>query len=200
MNILAINPGHNGSSALVVDGKLELYIEEERMSRMIRDGNPYKSMIWIMQKYQIDTLVICGNGSEHERHVLPWTGENSYEALVRKFYPKVEVISFGHMHHLAHAASAFYGSGFDSAASLVVDGCGAYRRFPDIEDFPEKDKFIYFETESIYKCEWPDKIEEVWKRYGENHGPRIETSDTDADSAVTPVSYTHLTLPTILRV
>ena len=185
MNILAINPGHNGSAALVADGKLEVYIEEERMSRMKRDGNPYKSMIWLMNHYQIDKLIICGNGSEHERHVLPWTGENSYEALVRKFYPNVEVISFGHMHHLAHAASAFYGSGFDSAASLVVDGCGTFRRFPDIEDFPEKDKFTYFETESIYKCEWPDKIEEVWKRYGENHGPRIETSDTDADSAIT---------------
>ena len=33
-NILAINPGHNGSSALIVDGKTELYIEEERLSRM----------------------------------------------------------------------------------------------------------------------------------------------------------------------
>ena len=185
MNILAINPGHNGSAALVADGKLEVYIEEERMSRMKRDGNPYKAMIWLMNNYRIDKLIVCGNGSEQERHKLPWTMENSYEALVRKFYPNVEVISFGHMHHLAHAASAFYGSGFDSAASLVVDGCGTFRRFPDIEDFPEKDKFIYFETESIYKCEWPDKIEEVWKRYGENHGPRIETSDTDADSAIT---------------
>ena len=185
MNILAINPGHNGSSALVVDGKLEVYIEEERMSRMKRDGNPYKSMIWIMQKYKIDYLVICGNGSESENHRLPWTGENSYEALVRKFYPTAKVINFGHMHHVAHAASAFYGSGFDTAAALVVDGCGAPRRMPDIEDFPEESKFSYFETESIYKCEWPDKIEEVWKRYGENGGPRIETSNTDADSAVT---------------
>ena len=185
MNILAINPGHNGSAALVADGKLEVYIEEERMSRVKREGNPYKAMIWLMQKYTINYLIICGNGSEHERHVLPWTGENSYEALVRKFYPKVEVLSFGHMHHLAHAASAFYGSGFDSAAALIVDGCGASRKFPNIEDMPEEQKFTYFETESIYKCEWPDKIEEVWKRYGENSGPRMETSDTDADCAVT---------------
>ncbi len=29
MNVLAINPGHNGSAALVADGKLEVYIEEE---------------------------------------------------------------------------------------------------------------------------------------------------------------------------
>ena len=33
MNILAINPGHNGSTALVKDGILEVYIEEERFSR-----------------------------------------------------------------------------------------------------------------------------------------------------------------------
>ena len=56
MNVLAINPGHNGSAALVVDGKLEVYIEEERMSRMKQDGNPFKSMIWIMQNYRIDGL------------------------------------------------------------------------------------------------------------------------------------------------
>ena len=151
MNILAINPGHNGSAALVKDGKLEVYIEEERMSRVKRDGNPYKAMIWLMQKYTIDFLVIGGNGSDTERHFLPWTGENSYEALVRKFYPRVEVLSFGHMHHLAHAASAFYGSGFDSAAALVVDGCGSPRKFPEVEDMPEDKKFNYFETESIYK-------------------------------------------------
>ena len=28
-NVMAINPNHNGSVALVVDGKLEYYIEEE---------------------------------------------------------------------------------------------------------------------------------------------------------------------------
>ena len=185
MNILAINPGHNGSSALIVDGKLEIYIEEERMSRVKRDGNPFKSMIWLMQKYVIDYFIVTGNGSEQERHVLPWTGETSYEALVRKFYPHAQQISFGTLHHLAHAASAFYGSGFDSAAALIVDGCGTSRKFPNSDKIPEEQKYNYFETESIYKCEWPDKIEEVWKRYGENGGPRIVTSDTDADSAVT---------------
>ena len=187
MNVLAINPDHNGSAALVIDGKLEVYIEEERMSRMKRDGNPFKAMIWIMQNYKIDTLVLCGNGSENETHSLPWTGENSYCALVRKFYPNVELVQFAQQHHLAHAASAFYGSGFDSAAALVVDGCGSSRRFPDSDEIPEEQKYNYFETESIYKCEWPDKIEEVWKRYGENGGPRIVTPDTDADSAVTLV-------------
>ena len=33
-NILGINPGHNGSAALTVDGELVYYIEEERLSRL----------------------------------------------------------------------------------------------------------------------------------------------------------------------
>ena len=42
---MAINPGHNGSVALVVDGKLEYYIEEERLSRQKYDGNPFRGML-----------------------------------------------------------------------------------------------------------------------------------------------------------
>ena len=198
MNVLAINPGHNGSAALVVDGKLEVFIEEERMSRMKQDGNPFKSMIWIMQNYRIDALILCGTGSEPERHPLPWTGEVSYHALVRKFYPHVKVINFGGYHHHSHAASAFYGSGFDSAAALIVDGCGSEVRVPQEEDTPDKvmapnplndqtPSFPVLETESIYKCEWPFTIDPVWKRYAHSMAPRIQTSSLDVDGAVTTV-------------
>jgi len=187
MNVLAINPGHNGSAALVADGKLEVYIEEERMSRQKRDGNPFKAMIWIMNHYRVDTLVICGTGSEPEHHSLPWTGENSYHALVRKFYPHVNVISFGSYHHQGHAAAAFYGSGFDSAAALIVDGCGSMHNLPNDDEVPEDRKFSFLETESIYKCEWPHTIDEVWKRYGGNSGPRIDESHLDTDAAITTV-------------
>ena len=45
MNILAINPGHNGSAALLVDGELKLYIEEERLSRSKYDGNPFRGIL-----------------------------------------------------------------------------------------------------------------------------------------------------------
>ena len=45
MNILAINPGHNGSAALLVDGELKFYIEEERLSRNKYDGNPFAGIM-----------------------------------------------------------------------------------------------------------------------------------------------------------
>ena len=122
-NILAINPGHNGSAALVKDGILDVYIEEERLSRFKRDGNPYRAMLKIMDKNHVDLLVIGGTGQEVHR--LPWTGDDSYSALVKKFFPQAQVVKMGNEHHLQHAASAFYGSGFDEAVALVVDGCGS---------------------------------------------------------------------------
>ena len=109
---MAINPGHNGSAALVVDGKLEYYIEEERMSRMKRDANPFRAMLYCMENYHIDALVIGGTGQEEHR--LNWTGENSYQALVRKFNPDAKIINVGNQHHMGHVGSAFYGSGFDN--------------------------------------------------------------------------------------
>ena len=39
-NILGINPNHNGSAAVISDGKLVYYLEEERLTKEKRDGNP----------------------------------------------------------------------------------------------------------------------------------------------------------------
>ena len=55
--VLAINPGHNGSTALIVDGRLEVYIEEERLSRSKYDGNPYRGMIDLLTKTKIDPFL-----------------------------------------------------------------------------------------------------------------------------------------------
>ena len=52
-NILAINPGHNGSAALISDGEIKYYVEEERLSRMKYDGNPFRGMLDIIQKWLV---------------------------------------------------------------------------------------------------------------------------------------------------
>ena len=190
MNVLAINPGHNGSAALVVDGKLEYYIEEERMSREKYDGNPFRAMLYLMQHYPIDYLVVGGTGQEN--HELPWTGESSYIALVRKFNPKVKVTEMAHAHHLGHAATAFYSSGFDTAAAIIVDGSGSKSRVPIGPEVKDKQRpFLdVFETESIYQCEWPGEFNPVFKRYADNILPSliaVVESDQEIDSAVTTV-------------
>jgi carbamoyltransferase len=162
MKIMAINPGHNGSVALVEDGKLLFYSEEERWSRLKYDGNPFRAMLWVLTNHLVDHLIIGGTTTNWV--TLPWTNENAYAALARKFSPNVQVTLMGHLHHLGHAANAFYGSGFETACALVVDGAGSYVQESMGEGLPLTGGF---ETESIYHCSYPHEFNAVYKRYSD---------------------------------
>ncbi len=179
-NVMAINPGHNGSVALVCDGKLEYYIEEERMSRQKYDGNPYMGMIYLLQRYPIDELLICGTGQEEHR--LPWTGEISYAALVRKYCSGVKTTAVWGEHHFGHALASFYGSGFESAAAIIVDGSGS-RQSIEVE---KDTKIEAYETETIFKCKGTE-IDPVFKRYAENNAPNLSSPQKEIDSTITTV-------------
>lgn len=159
---MAINPGHNGSVALVEDGKLIFYSEEERWSRQKYDGNPFRAMLWVLTNHLVDHLIIGGTNNNWAS--LPWTNENAYAALARKFSPNVQVTLMGHLHHLGHAASAFYGSGFETACAVVVDGAGSYVQESMGEGLPLTGGF---ETESIYHCSYPHEFNAVYKRYSD---------------------------------
>jgi carbamoyltransferase len=186
-NILGINPGHNGSAALVVDGEVVYYVEEERLSRAKYDGNPFRGMLDIMQKWHVDELVIAGTGQEE--HKLPWTGEDAYTALVRKFYPNVKVTKLGNEHHLGHVASAFYNSGFEKAIAIIVDGAGSLKQ----EKLDEKGERIAegYETESIWHCEYPTKFSPILKVYGSNSGPKAFNGVLDFDGGATTITKTY---------
>ena len=125
-NILGVNPGHNGSVALLVDGELVYYVEEERLSRLKYDGNPFRGILDVLSKWHVDVIVVGGTSPDPCR--LPWNMEDPYSALVRKFNPNVKVLNLGHDHHAGHAATAFYNSGFDKAVAIVVDGAGSYKK------------------------------------------------------------------------
>ncbi len=181
MNILAINPGHNGSSALLVDGELKFYIEEERLSRRKYDGNPFSGMMEAL-KYGVDVLVLGGTHPDFPK--LPWTGEDPYSGFLRKFNPNLQVINVGHAHHIGHAASAFYNSGFDKAAAVIVDGSGSRREIDINGDF----KNPGFETETVFNCDYEDGIKPVFTSYGGNYDTqRVVTEDTEMDNAITLV-------------
>jgi len=142
-NILGISLGHNGSAALVSDGKLVYYLEEERLSRFKRDGNPFRAIIDICSKYQIDEVWIGGTNDENESNTMPWTGESPYIALIRKYYPKVKVSWNNTEHHSLHASCAFFNSGFSKASILIIDGAGSKE--------VQKNGLISFECESLWE-------------------------------------------------
>ena len=181
MNILAINPGHNGAAALLVDGDLKFYIEEERLSRNKYDGNPFAGMMEAL-KYGVDILVLGGTSEQFPQ--LPWTGEDPYSGFLRKFNPKLQTINVGGAHHLGHAAGAFYNSGFKQAAAVIVDGSGSQREVEVNENF----KNLGFETESIFNCDYEEGIKPVFASYGGNYDTqRVVSEDIEMDSAITIV-------------
>lgn len=181
-NILAINPGHNGSAALVSDGKIVFYAEEERLSRMKYDGNPFRAMLQCLESTHVDELFIGGTSPELAK--LPWTYEDAYTALVRKYNPNVKVTNIGEQHHLGHAAGAFYNSGFTTAVAVIVDGAGSIHsaKMGEDENAPQT---AGFETESIYKCAYPMVFDAVYKRYADGRASYYNNGVQEFDDAVT---------------
>jgi carbamoyltransferase len=181
-NILAINPGHNGSACLLIDGEVVYYAEEERLSRMKYDGNPFRAMLECLQSYPVDELILGGTSPEFSK--LPWTMEDAYTALVRKFNPKVIVTNMGHQHHLGHAAGAFYNSGFDEALAVIVDGAGSFHSTTTGPDGTGNTVGGY-ETESVYKCSYPVNFEPLYKRYSDGRTDYFNNGVQEFDNSVT---------------
>jgi len=180
--ILAINPGHNASAALVVDGELIYYGEEDRYTHLKYDGNPVRAMLNAIQLGSIDEFII--GGAQTELPTLSWTGEDPYSSIVRKFNKNVKVTPMMHGHHLGHASSAFYGSGFKTAVAVVVDGSGSHKEWYD-----EQGRGIGggFETESIYKCSYPCEFIPLHKRYCDGINRRYVNGIYECDPSITIV-------------
>lgn len=164
-NVLAINPGHNGSICFLKDGKIELYIEEERLTRQKYDGNPLRGIIHVLQNNKIDALVLGGTG-DHMYPKLTWNGEDTFTSTVRRFCPDVKVFNLSDQHHFGHAACAFYNSGFDEAAAVIVDGSGSVHSTGIKSYFDTSGS----EIESIYDCSYEKDMAIVYKSYGANFG------------------------------
>lgn len=178
MNILAINPGHNGSVALLVNGELKFYVEEERLSRTKYDANPFLGIHEAL-KYGVDVVAIGGTSSLPS---MPWTGEDPYTALVRKYNPNVKVVNISNEHHIGHAATAFFNSGFEEAVAVIVDGSGSYHA----STFQENQNNGGFETESIIDCSYNDELfKKLYVSYASNDTKPYYTDNIVMDSSIT---------------
>ena len=175
MWLLGINVGHNGAAALYKDSELIFYIEEDRLSRMKYDGNPFLGIEKAFEYTDhIDFIILCGTRNAFGQ--VPWTGEDAYTCLVRKKQPghKVETIKLGDDHHMTHAVTAFYNSGFDDAAAIVIDGAGSGIDIPDLEHL----KHETWEVESIWSMGYPATIQRHLVNYGTNLVDSFALEDT----------------------
>ena len=132
MLILGLNTGkHDSSAALVCDGIPVAMLAQERISRVkyVPPEGPAQAVDWCLKHagakpQDIDAIAI---GWDHSL-IRPWPDDPARSlsgALPPGFteLPSLPPI-YRIRHHLAHAASAFYCSGFDRAAVLIVDGRG----------------------------------------------------------------------------
>ena len=172
--IAGITRGHNGATCLLKDGEVVFYLEEERLSRKKYDGGPLAGMLKIKEYTdKIDFLVVAHTNSlELSAGKVDFTGDDMYTGFARKIGlidahwegpNHHQVIDLGMIHHELHAACAFYNSGFEEAACVVVDGAGT---------FVPLGETLGFELESIFHAKYPGNIMTKYKHIG-LRGPQL---------------------------
>src|SRR3989440_1482161 len=136
-----ISQGHDSAAALVVDGTVVAAVAEERISRRKHTGDFPKGAI----AYCLAEAGLALNDVHELVHgfdYAPYRGIYSLDpesrdlyrqvysreallALVTRDFPAFPAERVRHVaHHLAHAASAYYTSGWDECLVVVIDGMG----------------------------------------------------------------------------
>lgn len=171
--ILGVSRGHNSGVCLLKDGQVVFSIEEERLSRRKYDGSPYAAMKKVLEYTDkvdyvvtVHTQALRGHGSS--AGIVEYTGDDTYTGLARKFglidrtikdiWNHPQVIDMSLRHHAAHAALAFYNSGFEKAAAVVIDGAGSA--------FSDSNGNVLWEVESILDCSYTDGLKTTFKHLG----------------------------------
>jgi carbamoyltransferase len=160
MNILGIQKDHNAAACLFKGRELVYYNQEERLSRFKKDGGvPIFCLKEIKEiQSEIDILLISGYDVSHSEFM-------SIRSLLRKlgftFSRKFTYDDYCKHHHVNHATTAMYNSGFSEALVIVSDGKGS--------TYILDNGYQANETTSIFKMSVPDNIDLLYKRFYTKH-------------------------------
>ena len=109
---------HDSSLCILKDEKIKLFIQEERITRVKRSSILTDKYLHYLKKQKIDQLILINFFNQEV--------VDNFIAKLNKEKIKINNIIVDYVnHHLFHAASAFYLSGFKKAIALVIDGWGA---------------------------------------------------------------------------
>ncbi|MGQ4833276.1 MAG: carbamoyltransferase C-terminal domain-containing protein [Candidatus Asgardarchaeia archaeon] len=122
--VIGVSDGHDAGATLIDDnGNILFAASEERFTRVKHQrGFPYNSLKHIYEYLTshnlIDDLEIIAVGGifRREKRCI------SLEKGISKLFPKIPIIYIDH--HLSHAASAYYTSGFDKSLIITLDAAG----------------------------------------------------------------------------
>tara|TARA_B100000287_G_scaffold55902_1_gene49097 strand:- start:413 stop:1582 length:1170 start_codon:yes stop_codon:yes gene_type:complete len=181
MYILGINISHHPSVALLKDGELLFYLEDDRLNKIKEEEWNADSKMHCFQYIShytrhIDHIIFSSVGKDTPYRVtdnvlVEWVKDRL--DLYGIEYGESHLKHAGKMsgeyceHHLYHATNAFYWSEFEEAAALILDGSGVPVPF-----FPTSK-----EVESTYYLSGTN-IEEIGKNFSHFYfdGAGIEPS------------------------
>lgn len=148
-NILGINHSHNGSICVLKEGKIDFFLEEDRLSRIKYDWVPVQLLKTISKKYKIDKIAIGGLTQVFSRK-----DELLYKTIIELLFPNTPIEDYSESHHLCHIASSFFNSKFNKCLGVVIDGNGSH--------LPST-KGIKAETESMYELSYSNPPLNIYK-------------------------------------
>ncbi|OGT90624.1 MAG: carbamoyltransferase [Gammaproteobacteria bacterium RIFOXYA12_FULL_61_12] len=141
---LGINLGHDRSAAIVRNGEIQVAIQQERLDRRKHSIGVMHQSIDDPRQVQLPLEAIhycldhCGIGLEELATIsanMPGD-DHSREILRRGLGARLESrFRAIPSHHLAHAYSAYWPSGFDEALVMVVDASGSTLPDRSIESY-----------------------------------------------------------------
>jgi carbamoyltransferase len=175
---------HESAAALLVDGELVAAVEEERFNRIKHakeaDWNnphqlPERAIRFCLKQAGLTARDIDHVGYSFDpklrrkRYRAEWWGqkvEETFQLRLGQVQSAVEEFlgrSLGQRfhfvpHHLAHAASAYFPSGFDRAAILTVDGIGESAG-------SSLAKGVGTRIQSVETFEYPHSIGFLWEEF-----------------------------------
>ena len=121
MRILAFNITHDSAVCSILDGKIEFFCKEERLTRIKRDKLPFKSL-------ELYNSLNLGK-IDHIIYHTPVNNEKDVEYVWSNYISKIfnkEMENYSSLsHHLCHANLAFVNSQFDKALIFVIDRNGS---------------------------------------------------------------------------
>jgi carbamoyltransferase len=136
-----ISQGHDAAAALVVDGVPVAAAAEERFNRQKHSGNfPASAIRYCLDQsgLQLDDISLMVHAFDYGPYRQLYSIDPATANLYREVYSREALLALAARdfpgfppdriqqvnHHLAHAASAYYTSGWDDCLVVVVDGMG----------------------------------------------------------------------------
>lgn len=172
MRVLGFSVGHDKGAVIIEDGKVVVGITQERLSRIKHDGGHVGGII------PFESINYCLNSigiTYKEIDYFVYSTTEIEDKVPSDFFRKYTNIDYDKLyfipHHLAHAYSSFFSSGFDEASVIVADASGSILTFKNkLHLWYELDRTIlnpeedWTEGISIYHFTKKD-YKEVYKKW-----------------------------------